>query len=430
MNAPGQRTQVRAVVAGALAAGLGLGLVAGALLGASLWESAREPRSGAAERVFVAEGQQEAPAEIEAHGGANGGANSDSAPPGELAQGPGSEEYLELNARVAQLEDELAETRRRLAREQDRRVEREMAFLEYGRVIGGLNLGRPDAGPALEAFLRESLGLPPPEPPAPVEPDPEELAAVERVDLVLELAEARARTFNALLRTQSVVGFEMLEAGLEHADGWGPVVFRLLDGDGRLAGHLSAARMRLEGSKSGRSLAIVLVDGHEAAGGQRVPFEEGERRLVLRPVELARFAETFPQLFDPAFLAEPVDDGRWSLSLLRLRLNQLLAADVARGYHRLAWLGGVVGEEWRDVALEVRDPRGGVSRVLIADRMRVFLEGDTAVLELRDGVSERGGRRAPFLDGRLRIVLPRISREAWETAGLPGIEPESDGAGS
>lgn len=329
----------------------------------------------------------------------------------------------------ADLQLRLEEANGRAARELDRRVEREQSFLGFQRGVASLAPGGMlGTGSAFDEALRAALGLEPPEgsagalaEEAVAKRDEEERAERERA--FLEEAAARARRFNALLRVHGVLGLDLVEAGLARERGWGPVVFRTLDGDGRLAGSLSAELLHLSGSRTGRTLTLSLVAGSEFSGGEARPFSNGERRIALRHVDPVPFAEAFPELFDDGQLQSPVDDGRWSLPLVRLRLNELLAEAGVGDRHRVSFLGGVLGEELRDLALEVHDETGRVQRLLFADRARLSLEGNLALLDLFDGSSSRGDVQAPFLDGRLRIALPRVDGRRWRDAGLPGLSP-------
>lgn len=206
-----------------------------------------------------------------------------------------------------------------------------------------------------------------------------------------------------------------------HPIGTGPVVFRLLDDRGRLTGSLYAERLWLSGSRSGRSLSIRLEHGYRSARGERTPFDGGSHRIELRHVDPEPFMDALPELFAPDDLERAIDDGRWSLPLVRATFNQLLEREPAGKDYRLAWLGGVVGDEWRDVHFEVRGGDGRTERHLFADSMTLRLEHGSLYVELRDGSTVRGDDKAPFLDGRMRIVIPRADANAWRDALLPGL---------
>lgn len=273
-----------------------------------------------------------------------------------------------------------------------------------------------------------------------MEAQPVEAAAVEidPVDLAAAAAEA-ARTqlrhrFNALLTVSDVRGLDILQLGdplppVEAGGlgvGRGPVVVRLLDGNGRLRGRISASSLTLEGSQSGHSLALVFHDGSRRESGLETFFAGGEYRLTFRYVDPEPFAVEFPELFDPERWAQPVDDGRWSLPNVRRQLNLLLAEDLDGSRFRVEWLGGVVDDVLRDVELSEAGPDGQVRRRLFADRLRLSSQSGWIVLLLEDGVSFQGEVQAPFLDGQLRLVLPRANLTAWEAAALPGLAPASE----
>ena len=89
---------------------------------------------------------------------------------------------------------------------------------------------------------------------------------------------------------------------------------------------------------------------------------------------------------------------------------------------------GVVGDELRSVHLVERDREGRVRRDLVADALSIQRYERGIALHLRDGVTIQGERTLPFLDGRMRLILPRARHEDWEAAELPGLsapaEPE------
>ena len=60
----------------------------------------------------------------------------------------------------------------------------------------------------------------------------------------------------------------------------------------------------------------------------------------------------------------------------------------------------------------------------LPDEMELDLSGETLVLRLFDGTTMRGGEKAPFLDGTMRIVVPRVDAATWSAAALPGIVAE------
>ena len=277
--------------------------------------------------------------------------------------------------------------------------------------------------PELAGFLMEAE---PVEASAPEEPevDPKVAAA--------EAARTQLRNrFNALLLVSDVRGLDVLELGdplppVEEGGlgvGRGPVVVRLLDGAGRLRGRISAASLTLEGSQSGHSLALVFRDGSRRESGVETFFAGGEYRLTFRYVDPEPFAVEFPELFDPERLAQPLDDGRWSLPNVRRQLNVLLSEDLDGQRFRLEWMGGVVDDVLRDVELSEAGPDGQVRRRLFADRLTLSRQSGWIVLLLEDGVSFQGEVQAPFLDGQLRLVLPRADLSTWEAAGLPGLAP-------
>lgn len=308
------------------------------------------------------------------------------------------------------LEQEVARLERELEHERARRAERELAILEFSRVLAklpgaeGLGLGSVAAAPA---------------PPNPEEDARRSAAAAERAR-----AQELGRALRVLMRLEGLRGLDLLEAGTLQPgppSAIGPVVFRCLDERGLLTGSLGAERLRLSASVSAHTLTLILEDGFESRGGERVPFEHGVRRITLSDVDPEPWIAECPELFGPAELARANDDGRWVLSELRRELNRLLALDPRLGWYRLHSLGGVLGSELRDVQLEQLAPDGRVERRLFADGLTLALEDGSLVLELRDGAFVRGQEKQPFQGGRHRIVLPGVPLEAWRASPLPGL---------
>lgn len=345
---------------------------------------------------------------------------------------------LELaRERIAALESEVEQLDRALTRSQDLRIERERAYVDFQRSLAGIQ-----DPVSLEAQVRALMGLPPESPTTPETSEGDTVAAEAEDPAVIaarEASAARVRSLNVLLRSEGVWSLDLLEAGelqrvvdsdSEEVDspggveerrvvGTGPVVFRQLDDRGRLAGGIAADSMRLVGSRSGRSLAIVLTDGAFLEGGQRLPFSGGEHRIELRHVDPEPFMDALPELFMPEDLERRVDDGTWSVPLLQTELNALLESEIHGERYRVAWLGGVVDGVLRDVQLEVRDEAGRTERRIFADALRLVLDGTSLELHLNNGSTIRGDEKAPFLDGRMRIVVPRVSVERWTAADLP-----------
>ncbi len=388
----------------------------------------------------------------------------------DVVGGPHAEPAGELQAaraRIEELEAQVLRLESELSVSEEARLLREQAFIEFQR-----SLAR-DADRASQIDrVRLLMGL------APLEREDDDPQGGDRggavdgspeadgpSELELEVAaarlesEARALRLNALLRAEGVWSLELVEAGnllmrrpveapgsdglvpelpgVEPSDarteqlleaprsvGTGPVVFRMLDDRGRLTGGMRADLLRLEGSRSGRSLSLVLERGAFLQGGLELPFAGGAHRIELRHVDPEPFMGALPELFAAEDLTRRVDDGRWVLDVVRAELNGLLTAEEHGRRYRLVWLGGVIGEIWRDVEFEVRDEQGRVERRIFADEMELDLSGETLVLRLFDGTTMRGGEKAPFLDGTMRIVVPRVDTAAWSAAALPGIVAE------
>ena len=340
---------------------------------------------------------------------------------------------------------EIASLRIELDRERGERLAREREWLDYTRAFALLGAGA--GGGLLE-------GLPGPHF-SPQVPSLEQPAAARREEPPEDAGAVRARELQRALRTllavEEVRGIDLIEVGAL-GDGWiGPVLFRVVDLQGRLAGSLWAERLKLEGSRAGRSLTIVLESGYESHRGVRTPFDArpefaeldsalepgaepapgGVRRIVLPYVDPLAWIDRMPELFGATDLSAVLDDGLWDVERVRQALNRLCAEDAAFGYWRVRRVAGVAEGVLRDVHLEFLDRDGRLERRVFADRLSIRAAERGMLLSLEDGVQMRGDKKAPFLDGRYRIVLPRAELERWRAERLPGLvaseEPAAPG---
>lgn len=308
--------------------------------------------------------------------------------------------------------EQLADLQAQLDAVNERRSEREFAWYQYNRALALLDLD--ERVPPFE--------VDPEFEPATVDPgdgweDPKDT-------LASSLAE-RAREIKISLRhfllVEEIRGIDLLEVGSLDRGAVGPVVFRLLDDRGRLAGGLTAERLRLEASRAGHTVTLVLENGFESRGGERVPFASGVRRIVLPYVDPEPWIGSFPELFPPAKLAPPVDDTLWNRSDVQAELNRLLRESGTGGFYRLRRMDGILAGALNGVQIEAFGAGGGLERRLFADRLTIAAEGTSIRLTLTDGVVIRGGERRPFVDGSYRIYLPGADVDAWRAAGLPGL---------
>ncbi len=312
--------------------------------------------------------------------------------------------------------------RNELAASEERRVAREREWLEYSSLLGKVSPERLPGGKPFKVELPESA-------PVPSDSDP----AIRPIDPVIEArSRAIARAIATLFTLEQVRGMDLLECGTLDGNAIGPVVFRLLDGQGRLCGGLYANHLRMEASRAARTLTLVLEDGYETRAGEKLPFEAtapeekrpNARRLVLGPVDPSAWADDFHELFGEHGLDLSGDDGLWDLALVKQRLNEQLKLQTAGGTYRLRELGGVQDSTLIGVHLERADESGKLERRFFADRMRLTRSGTGVELVLENGAQVRGDdERVPFLDGRYRILLPLADSEAWTRAGLPGLSP-------
>ena len=333
----------------------------------------------------------------------------------------------ESRLRIAVLEDLLAQKDALL-------FSREMELLRFQGALAGIK-GAPDSDLAIQArgvtvdantaggnTADGDKGTEPAKP----APDPAQVRAEEM----------RA-TLQGLLEADGVHNYQILTLGRLEDGHVGPVVVRLVDARGRPAGLMAAERLRLEASRAGYTVTILLEEGYEEHGGVSLPFDGavgvatrgrkprgGVRRVTLPGVNPAPWIEALPELFGAEAQGGPPDDGLWDLIAVRQEFNRLLAADPSVGRWRLAGLGGLVAGVLRDVQLVELDGAGRPLRRLFADALSLEKGGDGGLrIELTDGVQMVGGARTPFLEGRFRLILPRAEPKAWEAAGLPGLVP-------
>ncbi|MCY3002502.1 MAG: hypothetical protein NTV21_11935 [Planctomycetota bacterium] len=323
--------------------------------------------------------------------------------------------------------EELTRLRNELAAADERRLEREREWLRFLKTLDQLGLPKPAPE---NAFVPD---VPEEERPKEPEPEPIDTAKLEREAQI-------GRQIAALLAVEGVRGLDLLEHG-HLGDGWiGPVLFRVIDARGRLAGSLYAERLRLEGSRAARTLVLVMEGGYEMRGGERIqfgagegldgkPVESGVRRLVLDDCDPTEWLTSLPELA-PAQVEMPlVDDGKWSLVYVKGALNRLLRQDAAQGYWRVKSVNGVLEGTLREVHLEGFDAAGKLDRRVFADRLRLVRQERGFLLELEDGAQMRGDEKVPFFDGRFRIFLPRAVHAEWDAAVLPGLaEPDEAAA--
>lgn len=290
-------------------------------------------------------------------------------------------------------------------------------------------------GGVISEGLRALLGLPPSEAEASDE-SPQQKQEDEPDPDVARAAELRL-SLETLLRLEGVGSLNPFNLGrvlrTETGDpnGVGPVLMRMFDAQHRPAGVIAAERLTLEASRTGHTLTLVFEQGTHSRNGTRLPFHNGVHRTTLRHVDPTPFFERTPELFAGGAPPKSKDDGLWSHAKLSFELNRLLAADASADRYRLEYFDGISGTDWIDVELSVRDGEGRGLRRLFADRMRITIpagEGQSGVrIELTDGVSIRGDEQIPFLDGRLRLLLPRADLGQWRGAQLPGLsEPNGD----
>lgn len=321
-----------------------------------------------------------------------------------------------LLARIERLEAQLGSA-------QAESLEREEHWLEYNRMI--VSIAPEDLFPELHAAkVQEALAEREPE-----APDPALLALHERSRQIHV-------SLNALFRAEGIDAFDLLEIGLLGDGSIGPVLLRSFDDRGRAIGTITAAHMRFEGSRSGRTLTLILEDGYSRRSGERVPFpgaEDGAERggvlrIVMPQTDPDPWARSVPELFREDLTQEILDDGRWNRLILRRELNARLDRGGLGGRYVLKDLAGVRESVLRDVALDELDQNGSLRRRLFADRLSLRIDASGVQLLLEDGVVVRGDQKLPFLDGRMRVFLPRAEVAEWTDGTLPVIDSRAPGA--
>ena len=324
----------------------------------------------------------------------------------------GADEIARLKAELAAERAEVARLSSALDRANERRSERELEWYEYNQAVALFDLDR---------FI-PLFAIDPEYAPATVEPAAALTATEELEQALAERAGEIRISLRHLLRIEEIRGLDLLEVGLLGRGAVGPVIFRLLDDRGRLAGGLSAERLRLEASVAGHTVTLVLENGFESRGGERVPFRGGARRIALPYVDPRPWMDSCPELFPVGKIDALVDDGRWRRERVKSELNRLLRETAGNaGYWRLRHLDGVLGGELTGVHVESFAASGRLERRLFADRMTIARDGGAIRLRLEDGVILRAGERSAFIDGTYRIYLPGARAEEWEAAKLPGL---------
>ncbi|MEO6709526.1 MAG: hypothetical protein ABI054_09570 [Planctomycetota bacterium] len=346
--------------------------------------------------------------------------------PGRIAQ---LEAQLErARMRQAQSDALLDDMRLQLTDSEARRIEREREWAEYSVLLSKVS---PERLPGGKVFGAEPTATEA-DAAAAAEAAASSAAALAADPMVKARSLHIARALRTLFTLEQIRSLDLLECGDLEGNAIGPIVLRLLDGQGRFAGSLYAARLRMEASRSARSLTLVLEDGYEMRAGQRIDFElsgEGRtsaRRIVLQEVDPKSWVDDFRELFGEKGLDLSGDDGLWDLILVKKSLNDLLKTETAGGGYRLRSVSGVQDGALLEVHLERLDEHGNVERRLFADRMNIARAASGVELTLENGVQVRGeDERVPFLDGRYRILLPAADGQVWTSAGIPGLAKPS-----
>lgn len=312
-----------------------------------------------------------------------------------------------LLARITKLEAQLGAARADS-------LQREESWLEYNRMI--VSIAPEEVFPELHAAkVQEALADR-----EPAAPDPALVARQERSRQI-------RISLNALFRTEGIDAFDLLEIGLLGEGSIGPVLLRSFDDRGRAIGSISAERLRLEGSRAGRTLTIILEDGYTRRSGERVAFPGAEgdaerggvMRIVIPQTDPKAWSRAVPELFKEDHTREIIDDGKWNRFILRRELNSRLDRAGLGGRYVLKDVAGVREGVMHDVALDELAENGALRRRLFADRLTLLVDTAGVQMLLQDGVVLRGDQKLPFLDGRMRVFLPRANVAEWTDGTLP-----------
>lgn len=349
--------------------------------------------------------------------------------PTQPAQVAGAEgEVARLQAQVEDLRSRLGQAESALQVETERRLAREKEWLEYTSGIAKME----SLAQGLPKFAVDPAVQPKPEPSTSetnkTEPDKIETNAVPPSQADVTAVTRRLRT---LLSAEQVAGVDVMELGNVQADHVGPVVLRILDANGRLLSVLAADRLRLECSRAGRSVTLVLEHGYERRNGEKLAFTGGAvdtdgrggvRTIVIPDCDPRPWLEGLPFLFRPEALEPVPHDGSISVESLRAALNVKLREDQLIGHWRVDGIGGVQRSVLYEVAFSQLDEKGNIVRTLVADKATFAALSKGVEVLLEGGAQVKVDSTVPFLDGRYRLVLPRADAEAWRAARIPLLE--------
>jgi hypothetical protein len=346
--------------------------------------------------------------------------------PAQVASAEG--EVARLQAQVEDLRSRLVQAESALQAETERRLAREKEWLEYTSGIAKME----SLAQGLPKFAVDPAVQPKPEPSTSEtdkpEPDKPETNAVPPSQADVTAVTRRLRT---LLSAEQVAGVDVMELGNVQADHVGPVVLRILDANGRLLSVLAADRLRLECSRAGRSVTLVLEHGYERRNGEKLAFTGGAvdadgrggvRTIVIPDCDPRPWLEGLPFLFRPEALEPVPHDGSISVESLRAALNVKLREDQLIGHWRVDGIGGVQRSVLYEVAFSQLDEKGNIVRTLVADKATFAALSKGVEVLLEGGAQVKVDSTVPFLDGRYRLVLPRADAEAWRAARIPLLE--------
>lgn len=357
------------------------------------------------------------------------------APAAAIAPDSSGDERALLRAKIADLEERLLRAEGDLRAEVEKRLQREREWLQYTNGIAKLeSLAQgtpkfevdPEVKPKPVAVEAAGASTTTETQASPAEPAP-----AGRLDELT--AAVVARRLRTLLVAEQVHGLDVMELGNVAADHVGPVVLRVLDDRGRLLSVLAADSLRLECSRAGRNVTLVLEHGYERRNGEAKPFDGGPaaadgrggvRRILVPDCDPRPWLEGLPFLFKAEALQPVPHDGSVSVEAVRAALNIKLREDAVVGHWRVDGIGGVMRGVLYEIALSQLDEKGNVQRTLVADKASIAPLSKGVEVLLEGGAQVKADSTVPFLEGRYRLVLPRADAEAWRAARIPLVDPQ------
>jgi hypothetical protein len=321
--------------------------------------------------------------------------------------------------RSERLAAEQGEVLRRLAAAEDRGEDGERTRRDLEKKLLASELAREQGKKAL-VELGGRVGSPPALPPV-----AKEEAARER-----ELSDLRARQdrllrINQAMRRTGADWLRFLEIGDVVQRELHDVRLLTTNDAGIVDGAFAAGRCRIELDRAASRVRITLFD---------VVRIEGKNRSPRQTDHLVEFEPIDPRAFEVEMQPSLIVTGDWpappprppvtvgeleTLTLMRERLGTLLARSAGSERMEVFALGRVAERAFHDVEILGYTAKGRLERRLRAARLEVWVDGDTAAVELRlyDGFLEDATSKIGFpTDRPYRLALAGITAPDAERA--------------